>query len=212
MEKKRILIIDDDELITMSLDMIISGDEEFEVAGRGNGGKDAVRLFEELRPDLLLMDIRMPDLNGLEAAEKILAAHPEAVILFLTTFSDDEYIVKALELGVKGYLLKQDYKSLHDSLRAALNGQTVFGGAVVEKLPELVHPREAARTYDYAAHDITEKEYEVIQLVAEGYSNKEIASTLFLSEGTVRNYLSSILEKMELRDRTQLAIFYLRHS
>jgi DNA-binding NarL/FixJ family response regulator len=158
------------------------------------------------------MDIRMPDLNGLEAAEQILTAHPDAVILFLTTFSDDEYIVKALELGVKGYLLKQDYKSLHASLHAALNGQTVFGGAVVEKLPELVHPKDSSKEYDYAAHDITEKEYEVIQLVAEGYSNKEIAATLFLSEGTVRNYLSSILEKMELRDRTQLAIFYLRHS
>ena len=107
------------------------------VAGCGNGSSDAVRLYEELHPDLLLMDIRMPDLNGLESAEKILAAHPEAVILFLTTFSDDECIVKVLELGVKGYLLKQDYKSLHASLSAALNGQTVFGGAVVEKLPEL---------------------------------------------------------------------------
>jgi DNA-binding NarL/FixJ family response regulator len=212
MEKKRILIIDDDELITMSLEMIISSDENFEVAGCGNGGSAAVRLYDELRPDLLLMDIRMPDLNGLEAAEQILTAHPDAVILFLTTFSDDEYIVKALELGVKGYLLKQDYKSLHASLHAALNGQTVFGGAVVEKLPELVHPKDSSKEYDYAAHDITEKEYEVIQLVAEGYSNKEIAATLFLSEGTVRNYLSSILEKMELRDRTQLAIFYLRHS
>jgi DNA-binding NarL/FixJ family response regulator len=212
MDKKRILIIDDDELITMSLEMILSAGDEFEIAGTGNGGADAIRLFDQLRPDLLLMDIRMPDMNGLTAAGEILSSHPEAVILFLTTFSDDEYIVKALELGVKGYLLKQDYKSLPDSLRAALNGQTVFGGAVVDKLPDLVHARTASPSYDYASHNITEKEYEVIQLVAEGYSNREIAGKLFLSEGTVRNYLSSILEKMELRDRTQLAIFYLRHS
>jgi DNA-binding NarL/FixJ family response regulator len=164
----------------------------------------------------------MPDMTGLDAAEKILSLHPDAVILFLTTFSDDEYIVKALKLGVKGYLLKQDYKSLPVSLRAALNGQSVFGGAVVDKLPELmshvdknnseaVHGgrKEEKSSFSYREHDITEKEYEVIQLVGDGYSNKEIADKLFLSEGTVRNYLSSILEKLELRDRTQLAIFYL---
>lgn len=221
-EPKTILIVDDDELITMSLEMIISADPEFQVIGKGNSGEEAIRLYEERNPDLLLTDIRMPDMTGLDAAEKILSLHPDAVILFLTTFSDDEYIVKALKLGVKGYLLKQDYKSLPVSLRAALNGQSVFGGAVVDKLPKLmshvdknnseaVHGgrKEEKSSFSYREHDITEKEYEVIQLVGDGYSNKEIADKLFLSEGTVRNYLSSILEKLELRDRTQLAIFYL---
>lgn len=221
-EPKTILIVDDDELITMSLEMIISADPEFQVIGKGNSGEEAIRLYEERNPDLLLTDIRMPDMTGLDAAEKILSLHPDAVILFLTTFSDDEYIVKALKLGVKGYLLKQDYKSLPASLRAALNGQSVFGGAVVDKLPELmshvdknnseaVHGgrKEEKSSFSYREHDITEKEYEVIQLVGDGCSNKEIADKLFLSEGTVRNYLSSILEKLELRDRTQLAIFYL---
>ena len=216
MEKKRIVIIDDDDMITMSLEMIISADPEFEVVAKGHSGRDAIRLYQEYHPDLLLSDIRMEDRNGLDAAEEILAQDHQAVILLLTTFSDDEYIVKALKLGVKGYLLKQDYTSLLVSLRAALNGQSVFGGAVVNKLPEIMQKAGeesmAGSTFDYKAHDITEKEYQVIQLVSEGYSNKEIAERIFLSEGTVRNYLSQILEKLELRDRTQLAIFYLRHT
>ena len=211
MDKKRILLIDDDELITMSLEMIISAEEDFQVVGKGNSGKEAVKLYDELTPDILLMDIRMADMNGLEAAEVILEKHPDATILFLTTFSDDEYIVKALKLGVKGYLLKQDYKSLPVALHAAIDGQSVFGGAIVDKLPALMNKADKASGFNYQDKDITEKEYEVIQLVAEGFSNKEIAQKLFLSEGTVRNYLSTILEKLELRDRTQLAIFYLKN-
>lgn len=217
MEKKRILLVDDDELITMSLEMIISSEQEFEIAGKGKSGREAVRLYNELTPDLLLMDIRMNDMNGLEAAEEILRAHKDAVILFLTTFSDDEYIVKALKLGVKGYLLKQDYKSLPAALNAAINGQSVFGGAIIDKLPSLMNkdtdkPSVSDDSLNYESYGITEKEYEVTQLVAEGFSNKEIAQKLFLSEGTVRNYLSTILEKLGLRDRTQLAIFYLKNQ
>ncbi len=210
--KNRILLVDDDELITMSLEMIISAEEDFEIVGKGCSGREAVALFDELNPDLLLMDIRMADMNGLEAAEVILENHKEATILFLTTFSDDEYIVKALKLGVKGYLLKQDYKSLPAALHAAINGQSVFGGAVIDKLPNLMSQANAENNFDYRKYDISEKEYEVIQLVAEGFSNKEISQKLFLSEGTVRNYLSTILEKLNLRDRTQLAIFYLKST
>ena len=213
MEKKRILLVDDDELITMSLEMIISAEADFEIVGKGGSGREAVALFDEFNPDLLLMDIRMADMNGLEAAEEILEKHRDATILFLTTFSDDEYIVKALKLGVKGYLLKQDYKSLHAALHAAMDGQSVFGGAVIDKLPTLMNQANTDdEGFDYRKYDISEKEYEVIQLVAEGFSNKEISQKLFLSEGTVRNYLSTILEKLNLRDRTQLAIFYLKHE
>ncbi|MBE5912148.1 response regulator [Pseudobutyrivibrio sp.] len=212
MDTKKILLIDDDELITMSLEMIINAEEGFSVIGKGNSGEEAIKLFDQHSPDLLLMDIRMENTNGLEAAEQILAKHPDAVILFLTTFSDDEYIVKALKLGVRGYLLKQDYKSLPVALHAAIDGQSVFGGAIVDKLPALMSSTTSSTGFDYKGSDISEKEYEVIQLVAEGYSNKEIAQKLFLSEGTVRNYLSTILEKLQLRDRTQLAIFYLKNA
>ena len=205
----RVLIIDDDELVTMSLGMILKAEKDMEIAGTGAGGADAVKLYSELRPDILLCDIRMEDMTGLDAAEKILSVYPEARILFLTTFSDDEYIIKALKLGVKGYLLKQDYRSIADSLRAVMSGQNVFGGQVVSKLPELMARQHG---FDYAVHGITQKEYEIIQLVAQGLSNKEIASKAFLSEGTVKNHLTNILGKLALRDRTQLAIFGVKNG
>ena len=155
------------------------------------------------------MDIRMKKMDGLEAAEKILKDFPEAKILLLTTFSDDEYIVKALKFGVKGYLLKQDYGSILPALKAVKSGQTVFGSEVVSKIPDLIN---ASEKYDYSAQNINERELEIIRLIANGYSNKEIAAELFLGEGTVRNYLSSILDKLQLRDRTQVAVFYYQHK
>ena len=134
--------------------------------------------------------------------------YPEAKILFLTTFSDDEYIVRALHLGAKGYILKQDFESLLPALKSVANGQSVFGSEVVDKLPGFLNQ---TAEFDGSAFGITAKEMDLIELVADGLSNKEIAEKLFLSEGTVRNYLSSILEKLELRDRTQLAVFYYKN-
>ena len=126
--------------------------------------------------------------------------------MFLTTFSDDEYIIKALNLGAKGYILKQDFEGLLPALLAVEQGQSVFGGEVVNKLPVLMQTKNS---FDYSGYDIGEKEQEIIALVGAGKSNREIAEELFLSEGTVRNYISQILEKLSLRDRTQLAVFYL---
>lgn len=128
--------------------------------------------------------------------------------MLLTTFSDDEYIVKALKCGVKGYLLKQDYASILPAIRAVCTGQTVFGTQIISRLPELLERKSA---FDYATYEITEKERAVMKLVADGKSNKEIAGEMFLSEGTIRNYISGILDKLNLRDRTQLAVFYLRN-
>ncbi len=204
-----ILIVDDDCLVTGALKTILESQQDFHVPALGNDGSDAVSLFREYKPDVLLMDIRMKNMNGLEASGKILEEFPEARILLLTTFSDDEYIIKALKLGAKGYLLKQDYQNIVPAIRAVFSGQTVFGDEVVSKLPSLLQKK---RAFDYAAYDINERELEVIQLIAEGYSNKEAAAALFLSEGTVRNYLSSILDKLNLRDRTQVAVFYYQHK
>ena len=142
-----------------------------------------------------------------------------ANILFLTTFSDDEYIIKALNLGARGYLLKQDFESIIPALKAAYSGQSVFGGQVISKLPNLmekgVSDKEALSSENNDEQrdfpeDITKKEIEVMEQVAMGLNNKEIAANLYLSEGTVRNYISTILEKLNLRDRTQLAIYYLK--
>lgn len=147
-------------------------------------------------------------MSGLDAANEILNADTQAKILLLTTFLDDEYIVRALKIGAKGYLLKQDYDSIAPAIKAVYKGQTVFGNEITAKIPDLLTTPEQ---FDYSQFDISDREYEVIELVADGLSNKEIAEHLYLSEGTVRNYLSSILDKLNLRDRTQLAIFYYQH-
>ena len=202
----KIIIVDDDVLVAGALKSILEMDSEIQVCSTGQDGKDAIVLYRTFRPDVLLMDIRMQNVSGLEASRQILEEDPQARILLLTTFSDDEYIVKALTYGVKGYLLKQDYQNILPAIKAVYAGQTVFGTEIVSRIPELLQEK---KTYDWKAHDISEKELQVIALVAEGLSNREIAGELFLSEGTVRNYISSILDKMGLRDRTQLAVYYL---
>lgn len=205
----RIVLIDDDQLVCMSLKMILEADTDITVVAVGNDGTEALPLYREHTPDVLLMDIRMKGMNGTDALAELVKDFPDAKVLFLTTFVDDEYIVKALELGAKGYIVKQNYENIVPALKAVHSGQNVYGTEVMEKIPDLM---KAADTFDYSSYDISEKEYEIITLVADGLSNKEIASQLYLSEGTVRNYLSSILEKLELRDRTQLAVFYYQHK
>lgn len=202
----KVVVVDDDKLVAISLKTILESDPQVTVAATGNDGKDAVALYESEHPDVLLLDIQMKEMSGLEAAEQILETDPTAKILFLTTFSDDEYIIKALNLGAKGYILKQDFEGLLPALLAVEQGQSVFGGEVVNKLPVLMQTKNS---FDYSGYDIGEKEQEIIALVGAGKSNREIAEELFLSEGTVRNYISQILEKLSLRDRTQLAVFYL---
>lgn len=204
----KILVVDDDNLVAISLKTILEASGRMEVAALGHNGQEAVSLYESMKPDVLLMDIRMEGMSGIDAAEEIIKSHPDAKILFLTTFSDDEYIVKALSIGVKGYILKQDFEGIVPALDAVYGGQSVFGGEIIGKIPVLMQNKEE---FDYSQYDISEKEQEIIELVAEGLSNREIAERLFLSEGTVRNYISVILEKLSLRDRTQLAVFYYKN-
>ncbi len=201
----KVIVIDDDKLVEMSLTTILQTDDEIEVVASGHDGAEAISLYDTHHPDVVLMDIQMKEVSGLIAAREILAKDKMAKILLLTTFSDEEYIVKALELGVKGYILKQDFEAIIPSLKAVYGGQSVFGGEIVSKIPVLSRPKS---DFSYADYDINEKEQEVILQVAMGKSNREIAEALFLSEGTVRNYISTILEKLSLRDRTQLAVFY----
>ncbi len=201
----KIVIVDDDKLVSLSLKTILEATGEIQVLELGQNGQEAIALYQKHKPEVLLMDIRMEVMSGLEAAEQILRQDPSANILFLTTFLDDEHIVRALRLGAKGYILKQNFESLLPALKAVANGQSVFGNEIITRLPDFL---SQTRVFDYSTQGITEKELRIIELVAEGLSNREIASQLFLSEGTVRNYLSSILEKLDLRDRTQLAVFY----
>ena len=204
----KVLVVDDDRVVGISLKTILEAEPDISVPALGKDGAEAITLYKEHQPDILLMDIRMEGMNGLDAATTILATDPSARILFLTTFSDDEYIVRALRLGAKGYLLKQDFESIVPALHAVYGGQNVFGTEVVKKIPDILStPKEP----NVSELPLNEKEIEIMKLVAEGLNNKEIAQSLFLSEGTVRNYLSSTLEKLALRDRTQLAIYYYKH-
>ncbi len=201
----RIIVVDDDKLVSLSLKTILESGGKIKVEAIGESGEEAIALYEKFQPDVALMDIRMGKMSGIEAGERILSSFPDAKILYLTTFSDDEYIIKALNMGAKGYILKQDFEGIPAALEAVVSGQSVFGSGISGKLPELLRAKEK---FDFKKHNISDKEQTIIELVAAGLSNREIAGKLFLGEGTVRNYISSLLEKLGLRDRTQLAIFY----
>lgn len=203
-----ILVVDDDKLVAMSLRMIIEADPDMTVVDVGYSAADAIRLYKKHLPDVLLMDIRMADRTGLAAGAEIRAQYPNAKILYLTTFNDDEYIVKALSIGARGYIIKQDFESIIPALKAVQEGQTVFGSDVVGRLPSMIR-QEKQEGFDREAFGLSEQEAEVMRLISCGLSNREIADKLCLSEGTVRNYISNILAKLNLRDRTNLAIFYL---
>ncbi|NSW91920.1 MAG: response regulator transcription factor [Firmicutes bacterium] len=210
----RILIVDDDKLVCASLKTILEADREIKVVGTVYSGQQAVDLYLDLRPDVLLMDIRMDGMTGIEAAEIIIEKDKNAKILFLTTFSDNEYIAKAFQIGAKGYILKQNFESIIPSVKAVYMGQRVFGDEIITKIPGFKGDtrKDGINSFNINSFNLTEKEIEIITLVANGLSNKEISETLYLSEGTVRNYISVILEKLNLRDRTQLAIFYYKHK
>ena len=195
----KIIIVDDDYLVVNSLKTIVSA-SEIEVLAVGYDGMEAVELYDLHRPDLILMDIRMEKMNGIEATKKILEIDPDAKILLITTFQDDEYISSALSLGCKGYILKQNIQGIIPAINAVYSGNLVFDSKIVSNIQKY-----SKKNIDI---DLSDRELDILLLVAEGLNNKEIADKLFLSEGTVRNYVSSMLEKLSLRDRTQLAIYY----
>lgn len=204
----KVVIVDDDAIVAMSMQIILTAGGDVEVAGLGYDGEDAVRLYREHKPDVLLTDIQMKKKSGLEAAAEIISEYPDAKIILLTTFLDDGYVKAALKTGAKGYILKQDFEGVLPAIRAVYSGQNVFGNEIVNRLPNLINGNDNS---DYKEKGITDKEYEIIELVAQGLSNKEIAAKLYLGDGTVRNYISTVLEKLQLRDRTQLAVYYYRH-
>lgn len=222
-EKLSLIIVDDDPIVCSSLKAIVElttqkdPEGEMQVMALGHDGQEAVKLYQELRPDLLVLDIRMEPVGGIEACRQIMAFDPEAKVLFLTTFPDEEYIVEALRLGAKGYLMKSSAESIVPALRAVAQGQRVFGNEIVAKMvmsasrqpdsPDLAEAR--ARSI---FRELTPTEWQLVQLVAQAKNNKEIASSLHFSEGTVRNYLSTILNKLDMRDRTQLAVSYYKEG
>lgn len=195
-----IVIIDDDPLVLQSLKTILQANH-ITVSACGSDGSAAVELFTHYKPDVMLMDIRMKTMSGIEAAQHILLQDKKAKILLLTTFNDEEYIVRAVNFGCKGYILKQNIRLLVPALHAVAAGSIVFDSEIITNLP-------VAKQCKKNFPDLNDRENDVLDLLADGLNNKEIAARLSLSEGTIRNYISAILEKLNLRDRTQLLVYY----
>lgn len=214
----RVVIADDDAVVVESLRIVLDAQPDIEVAGCGTDGADAVRLAADAAPDVVLLDIQMPGMDGLAAAEQILAAPRPPRVVFLTTFSDDEYIVRALSLGATGYLIKQDVAGVAPALRAVMAGRSVLEGEVLERAVALGAGGAAGTSGATAERpdlatifpQLTDREREVVALIAEGLDNREVAAAAYMGEGTVRNHISSILAKLHLRNRTQIAVAYWR--
>ena len=202
----RVIVVDDDPFVCASLKTILGAQEDIEVVAVGTSGAEATELFDAHVPDVLLLDIQMAGSDGLSAAESIIAKHANAHVVFLTTFADDDYIVRALHMGAKGYLIKQNVTDIAPAIRAVYAGQNVLGDEVVGHIAQA---SDSHATRDsFAKLGLTEREIEVVELVAQGLDNREIAARLYMGEGTVRNHISAILQKLDLRNRTQIAVMY----
>lgn len=205
----KVIIVDDDGLIRDSLKLVLGLEEDIEVIGTAKNGMEAFELCKSDKPDIVLMDIRMPVMDGVLGTKLIKENFRDVKVVVLTTFKDDEYIREAIMNGAEGYILKnQSTDSIIESLRTVHKGNTVFEKDVVNAITGMIKEERSKKPSDY---NLSEREFEVLSLIAEGLSNKEISEKLFLGEGTIRNYITNILEKLELRDRTQLAIFYLKN-
>lgn len=205
----KVLIVDDDALIRDSLKIIISMEDDMEVVGTASNAQVALELCRQFLPDIVLMDIRMPVMDGVLGTKLIKSQFNNIKIIILTTFKDDEYIKEAIKNGASGYMLKnQSSDNILDCLRTVHKGSIVLEKEVAKSLTSMLKDNKNVKLKDL---DITEREIDVLKLVGEGLSNKEIAGKLYLSEGTVRNYVTILLEKLNLRDRTQLAIFYIKN-
>lgn len=205
----KVLIVDDDALIRDSLKIIISMEADMEVVGAASNAQEALELCRQYQPDIVLMDIRMPIMDGVLGTKLIKSQFSNIKVIILTTFKDDEYIKEAIKNGASGYMLKnQSSDNIIDSLRAVHKGSIVLEKEVAKSLTSMLKDNGNVRLKDL---NITEREIDVLKLVGEGLSNKEISERLYLSEGTVRNYVTILLEKLSLRDRTQLAIFYIKN-
>ena len=203
----RLIIADDEMLIRTGLKIMLEASGNVEVLALAENGKAAFEACTIHRPDVVLMDIRMPESNGIEGTKLIKEAFPEVKVLIVTTFQDTEYIVEAVQNGASGYLLKDSSPdAILDGIKVALSGKVVMDTVISEALLTNTSV-EKEESFDAEKWGLTTREVELIAKVAKGLSNKEIAQTLFLSEGTVKNNISTILSKLELRDRTQLVIF-----
>ncbi len=211
MKKIKVLIVDDQPIVCEGLKTILEFEEDFEVIGVGHNGQEALDFCERNKPDIVLMDARMPVMNGIEATGEITRLFPNIRVLILTTFNEDRLIVQGLQNGAKGFLLKDiEPEELGTTIRVVNNGGFCLHPDVAQKIiarisdPESVPAEEIPPQYDMS--QLTNREKEVLGMIGRGFSNTEISSALFIVEGTVKNHVSNLLAKLGVRDRTKLAL------
>lgn len=203
-----ILVVDDEPVFRQGLVSLLSLETDFKIKGQAADGRSAIRLAEQLQPDLILMDMRMPICDGVEATHAIHQRYPWMKILVLSTFDEDEYIQKSLQAGALGYILKNTPSGqIANAIRMLHEGYTLLGQTIA---PKIVSRIQSPPDKNWEA-DFTEREREILQLLAQGKSNREIAGELYLTEATVKKYMSRILLQLNLRDRTQAALWAQRH-
>lgn len=211
----KILIADDIPILRQGLKAIFSQDNEIEVVGLASNGEEAYEIAAETKPDVVLMDMRMPEFDGEYGTRKIKESFPEIRVLILTTFDDEENIAKAMAGGADGYLLKEmDNETVIRSVKMAADGISVFGSSAANAIHRKFTAVSSSGTGIFTKQDtpLTERELDILRLIADGFDNKEISAKLFLAEGTVRNNISKMLEKLGLKDRTQLAVYAIKNN
>jgi DNA-binding NarL/FixJ family response regulator len=204
----RVLLVDDDDLMRAGLKAVLSSDEQIEVAGEAGDGRAGVRQARDLRPDVVLMDVRMPDLDGIAATREVLRASPNVRVVILTTFEDDDYVFGALSAGASGFLLKRTSpEDLIAAIHTVAAGDSLLSPSVtrtvIDRATRQAAPSGAAKKLE----QLTPRERGVLELIAGGLSNREIADTLVIEETTVKTHVKRILQKLGLRDRVQAVIF-----
>lgn len=206
MTKIRLLIVDDQPIIREGLKSLLTLSEDIEVVGEANHGEEAISKIAECQPQVVLMDIRMPVMDGVEATKHIKQQYPQTIVIILTTFDDDHYIIDALNHGASGYLLKDiNATQLISAIRDGFHGNILLPGKVATKLTSYLVAKQQSTL---AASDFTHREQAIIKLLIKGHSNIEIADELFLSVGTVKNYLSQIYSKANVSDRSNAIIYF----
>lgn len=212
MAKQRIILVDDHEVVRIGLKTLLERHPEFDVVGEASSAREAVEKTASLKPDVVVMDIRLPGVSGIDACEEIVKRFPETKVLMLTSYAEDEMLFSAIRAGASGYVLKQiGSEDLVRAIESVSSGEGLLDPAVTQRVFQEV--RRAVREEEASAFaNLSQQEKHVLQLVSEGKTNREIAKALFLGEGTVRNYVSSILSKLGVNNRAEAAAYAVEHS